>query len=51
MDKKQSWADIADEEDLRIPVTVTKHGVKVKTEVKSKDPNTNKNEGKLRNVL
>ena len=46
-----SWADIADEEDsLSVPVTISKHGVKVKKEVKKKDlPKSN--EGRVRNVL
>jgi hypothetical protein len=50
MDKK-SWADIMDAEDLQVPVIITKHGVRVKTEVKKKDPVNIKDERKLRNVL
>jgi len=26
---KVSWADIADEEDLTVPVVISKHGIKV----------------------
>jgi hypothetical protein len=28
--EKKSWADIADEEDLVVPVVISKHGIKVK---------------------
>jgi hypothetical protein len=37
---KMSWADIADEEDLKsleIPVVISKHGIKVKKIVSSPD--------------
>lgn len=45
-----SWADMADEDDLAIPIKITKHGVKViKTEVKKKDPP--KNNERVRDLL
>ena len=49
-DKKKSWADIMDEEDE--PVTVTKHGIKVKKPppLKKKEP-PKSNEGRVRDVL
>lgn len=52
-DKKKSWADIMDEEDeLSIPVTVTKHGIKVKKPppLKKKEP-PKSNEARVRDVL
>jgi hypothetical protein len=53
MSEKKSWADIMDEEDPpSIPVTITKHGVKVKkTQVKKKEPIKIKNEGDVRSML
>lgn len=38
MSAKMSWADIADEEDAKLPepVTVSRHGIKIKKSVVSK---------------
>jgi len=52
---EKSWADMADEDDaaLSIPVTISKHGVKVKKplEVKKKPPSKNTDERDVRVVL
>jgi hypothetical protein len=49
--KKVSWADMTDDDDLDVPVTISKHGVKVQKSVprpptpdKIIDDNIDKNE-------
>lgn len=39
---KPRWADMMDDDELEIPVTVSKHGIKVKKPVSSPSPRQDK---------